>query len=164
MSTVSLPGRYPSPRPHGPGQARGRLCRAVLLGAADNRRFLIPFFLALTFLLGIFPLKDADYFWHLRTGDLIRQSGQVPHVDFYTFTRQGTPWIDLHWIFQVGISWVASTAACRRSRSSQGGDHMPGCFPADHRGRRSWPVWTMILVWLPAVLFFAAECISDQKP
>ena len=33
-------------------------------------------FLALTFLLGAFPLKDADIYWHLRTGDLIRQTGQ----------------------------------------------------------------------------------------
>ena len=63
-------------------------------------------FLALTFLLGIFPLKDADFYWHLRTGDLIRKTGEIPRVDFYTFTRQGTPWIDLHWMFQVGVSWL----------------------------------------------------------
>ena len=46
-------------------------------------------FLALTFLLGIFPLKDADFYWHLRTGDLIRKTGEIPRVDFYTFTRAG---------------------------------------------------------------------------
>ena len=43
-------------------------------------------FLGLTFLLGMFPLKDADFYWHLRTGDRIRQSGQIPRVDDYTFT------------------------------------------------------------------------------
>ena len=39
---------------------------------------LIVLFLVLTFLLGVFPLKDADIYWHLRTGDLIRQTGTGP--------------------------------------------------------------------------------------
>ena len=43
-------------------------------------------FLALTFLLGVFPLKDTDFWWHLRTGDLIRQTGKVPTVDTYTLS------------------------------------------------------------------------------
>ena len=55
---------------------------------------LIVLFLVLTFLLGAFPLKDADIYWHLRTGDLIRQTGKVPQTDIFTFTREGTPWID----------------------------------------------------------------------
>ena len=119
MSTVSSPEPLPKS-----ATARSRPSQ----GIASAERFswglriidacLIALFLALTFLLGIFPLKDADYFWHLRTGDLIRQSGQVPHVDFYTFTRQGTPWIDLHWIFQVGISWVREHGGVPGARRS----------------------------------------------
>ena len=38
------------------------------------------FLLALTFLLGAFPLKDTDFYWHLRTGDWIRQTGRVPRT------------------------------------------------------------------------------------
>ena len=67
---------------------------------------LVGFFLILAFLLGVFRLKDTDFYWHLRTGDLIRQLGTIPRVDFYTFTRAGSPWIDLHWVFQVCISWI----------------------------------------------------------
>src|SRR5438876_958900 len=66
---------------------------------------LIAAFLALTFLLGAFPLKDTDFWWHLRTGDLIRQTGQVPQVDLYTFAAADHPWVDLHWGFQVALSW-----------------------------------------------------------
>ncbi len=80
----------------GPSPWKGRLADAGL----------ITLFLSLTFLLGVFPLKDADFYWHLRTGDLIRQTGQIPHTDIFTFERLGTPWIDLHWIFQIGISWL----------------------------------------------------------
>ena len=115
MSAVSLPEPRPGPRSARlrPG-AQGEAQRSVR-GLREIDLGLVVLFLALTFLLGIFPLKDADYYWHLRTGDLIRQTGQIPRVDFYTFTRQGTPWIDLHWMFQVGISWIsASTAGYRR--------------------------------------------------
>ena len=77
---------------------------AISLRVADG--VLLVLFLALTFLLGAFPLKDTDFWWHLRTGDLIRQNGAVPRADNYTFTVQGAPWIDLHWVFQVAISFL----------------------------------------------------------
>ncbi|MEO6807934.1 MAG: hypothetical protein ABI353_02345, partial [Isosphaeraceae bacterium] len=66
---------------------------------------LIALFLSLVFLLGVFPLKDTDFWWHLRTGDLIRQTGQVPNTDPFTFGAEGHRWIDLHWLFQVALSW-----------------------------------------------------------
>src|SRR5262249_685759 len=87
-----------------PGRRAQSAARGIPAGLADAG--LVALFLALTFLLGIFPLKDVDFYWHLRTGDLIRQTGEIPRVDIYTFTREGTPWIDLHWIYQVGISWL----------------------------------------------------------
>src|SRR6516165_3467797 len=105
MSTVSPAEPKPGPKPvaaRGKGEREER--PAPGLRVIDGSLLLL--FLALTFLLGIFPLKDADIYWHLRTGDLIRQTGQIPRVDFYTFTREGTPWIDLHWMFQVGVSWL----------------------------------------------------------
>ena len=76
MSTVSPP--EPRPRPETPrsrpGQATSRV-EPPSWGLRVIDVCLIALFLALTFLLGIFPLKDADYYWHLRTGDLIRQTG-----------------------------------------------------------------------------------------
>ena len=77
-----------------------------VLAIPAGRWVLDRFLLALTFLLGAFPLKDTDFYWHFRTGDLIRQTGHVPRTDLFTFTREGVPWIDLHWIFQIAISWV----------------------------------------------------------
>jgi tetratricopeptide (TPR) repeat protein len=118
---------------------------------------LIALFLALTFLLGIFPLKDADYYWHLRTGDLIRKTGQVPRVDFYTFTRQGTPWIDLHWIFQVGISWVREHGGVPALTLSKAAITCLAVFLLITARRRSWPVWAMVLAWLPALLVLSGR-------
>jgi hypothetical protein len=56
--------------------------------------------------LCIFPLHDTDFWWHLRTGDLIRQTGTIPRVDLFSSTHSGDLWIDLHWGFQVLVSWL----------------------------------------------------------
>jgi len=47
------------------------------------------------------PIRNYDYWWHLKTGALIVSQGRVPRVDPYSFTSPGTPWIDHEWLFQV---------------------------------------------------------------
>jgi hypothetical protein len=49
------------------------------------------------------PILDTDYFWHLRTGALIAETGSVPRVDPFSYSAPGARWIDLHWLFQVGL-------------------------------------------------------------
>ena len=58
---------------------------------------------AITAVLADRPILDTDYFWHLRTGALIAETGQVPRVDAYSYSATGSQWIDLHWLFQVGL-------------------------------------------------------------
>jgi hypothetical protein len=125
------------------------------LGAIDAS--LVGLFLALTFLLAIFPLKDADFHWHLRTGDLIRKNGQIPRVDFYTFTSQGKPWIDLHWIFQVGISWLNERGGVPALILAKAGITCVAVFLLITARRRSWPIWVMVLAWLPALLVLSGR-------
>jgi tetratricopeptide (TPR) repeat protein len=113
---------------------------------------LITLFLSLTFLLGVFPLKDADFYWHLRTGDLIRQTGQVPHTDIFTFSRVDTPWIDLHWVFQIGISWLYQHGGVAALILAKCGITCLAVFLLITARRSDWPVWVMTLAWLPALL------------
>ncbi|HZN03399.1 MAG TPA: hypothetical protein VFD06_07395 [Candidatus Polarisedimenticolia bacterium] len=47
------------------------------------------------------PIRNYDYWWHLKTGALILEEGRVPHGDPYSFTSAGTPWVDHEWLFQV---------------------------------------------------------------
>lgn len=56
------------------------------------------------FLLGCSPIWSWDFWWHLRTGELILERGHVPLVDWYTFTMHDRPWTDLHWGFQILIA------------------------------------------------------------
>src|SRR3954451_20771511 len=94
----------PSERPPSPAKKPRPAPQRPPLAPAMLDVLLIAAFLALTFLLGAFPLKDTDFWWHLRTGDLIRQTGRVPTTDLYTFTVPDHPWTDLHWGFQVVLS------------------------------------------------------------
>ena len=118
---------------------------------------LVVALLALTFLLGAFPLKDTDFWWHLRTGDLIRQSGRVPQVDTYTFGAEGHRWTDLHWMFQVLLS-------LGYERIGVPGLTLAKCAVTAlavglllRSKRREWPTWVMVLAWLPALLVLAGR-------
>jgi hypothetical protein len=51
-------------------------------------------------------IRSFDYWWHLRTGQLIRETGAVPTVDPYTFSAEGARWIDIHWLFQLALRGV----------------------------------------------------------
>jgi hypothetical protein len=74
-------------------------------GRRDPWRWvLVAALLALTLLLGCFPMGDFDVWWHLRTGQFILEHRTVPRVDIYTYTNAGRPWIDVYWLFQVIIA------------------------------------------------------------
>ena len=49
------------------------------------------------------PATDPDLWWHLRTGQLIVQTGAIPHTDPFSFTFQGQPWITHEWLTEVLI-------------------------------------------------------------
>jgi tetratricopeptide (TPR) repeat protein len=114
---------------------------------------LIALFLTLTFLLGVFPLKDADIYWHLKTGDWMRQMGQVPRFDLFTFTRgPSVPWIDLHWLFQIAISGVYQYGGVVALNLAKCAVTCVAMLFLVTARKREWPVSVMILAWLPALL------------
>jgi Tfp pilus assembly protein PilF len=55
-------------------------------------------------------VTDSDLFWHLATGDLIRRTGHVPTSDTFSYTAYGLPWVDIHWLFQVLVSYLHEVA------------------------------------------------------
>ncbi len=44
---------------------------------------------------------DPDLWWHLRTGQWIVDTGQVPHFDPFSFTRAGHAWVAHEWLSEV---------------------------------------------------------------
>jgi hypothetical protein len=65
---------------------------------------LLVLFLVWMFLVCCFPLSDTDFWWHLKTGELMLRRGWVPQHDWFTYTDADRPWIDLHWGFQLIIT------------------------------------------------------------
>ena len=141
VSTVKPPRARSTPASTGPGWA-GSLADAALIATL----------LALTFLLGVFPLKDTDFWWHLRTGDWIRANGRVPTHDLYTFTVPDHPWIDLHWGFEVALSWgFANLGGIVGLNLAKCAITCAGMLLLITARRRGWPIWVMVLAWLPAL-------------
>jgi hypothetical protein len=51
-------------------------------------------------------LGDAGIGWHIRTGDLILRSGEVPRVDPFSSTMGGKPWYAWEWLYDVVVAML----------------------------------------------------------
>ena len=56
-------------------------------------------FIALRALLT--PIPPNDFWWHMATGRLIVESGQIPTVDSFSYTRAGEPFYNQSWLGQL---------------------------------------------------------------
>ncbi len=52
-------------------------------------------------------LADGDTGWHVRTGELVLDTGAVPQSDPFSFTRPGQPWFAWEWLSDAAfaIAW-----------------------------------------------------------
>lgn len=55
-------------------------------------------------------LTDGDTGFHIRTGDFIRQTGSVPAVDIFSFSKEGAPWFAWEWLSALAFSAVHGAA------------------------------------------------------
>lgn len=44
-----------------------------------------------------------DFWWHMRTGQLIVDQRAIPTTDLFTFTRYGQPWTNQAWLMQAAF-------------------------------------------------------------
>jgi hypothetical protein len=55
----------------------------------------------IVFLAAFFKIVDLDFWWHLKTGQIILTDKQIPRADIYSFTVAGREYIDHEWLFQL---------------------------------------------------------------
>ncbi|MCA6122764.1 hypothetical protein J6500_12780 [Bradyrhizobium sp. WSM 1704] len=72
----------------------------------DHLRPWLPFTFAATAYLTLITrigslLRDSDIHWHIVVGQWIVDHRAVPHVDPFSFTMHGTPWITSGWLSEV---------------------------------------------------------------
>lgn len=65
-----------------------------------RRLFTAVFFLAL-FVIATREISDPDFWWHLRTGQLIVETHALPRTDPFSFTNAGRPWVTHEWLAEI---------------------------------------------------------------
>jgi hypothetical protein len=68
-----------------------------------NRQIFFSIVVIGLFLCTLRPIVDPDFWWHLRTGQLIVQTRSIPHADPFSFTKAGGAWITHEWLSEVLI-------------------------------------------------------------
>lgn len=58
---------------------------------------------AITTLSAFTRMEDPDLWWHLRNGETIWNTRQIPAFDLFSFTAQGHPWIDHEWLSELSL-------------------------------------------------------------
>lgn len=53
-------------------------------------------------------LKEPDIWWMLRTGEWIAQNGEVVKADPFSFSHFGVEWINVKWLFELILYFVAT--------------------------------------------------------
>lgn len=53
-----------------------------------------------------YPLSDYDYFWHLKTGQVILETGAIPTRDPFSFSAEGRPWLVQGGVFDAALAFV----------------------------------------------------------
>jgi len=49
---------------------------------------------------------DPDFGWHLKTGQEIITTGQVPSINYVNYTLLGKSWVDHEWLANAAVYWI----------------------------------------------------------
>lgn len=69
--------------------------------ALSSRRLIVFVLLASIFTMTAGAITDPDFWWHLRTGQLILETHAIPRADVFSFTARGGEWVTHEWLTEV---------------------------------------------------------------
>lgn len=81
-----------------------------VFSALDTERLMILVLLLCVFVMAAQPIIDPDFWWHLRTGQYIWETGSIPRQDIFSHTLPGQPWITHEWLTEVFLYGVYALA------------------------------------------------------
>jgi hypothetical protein len=108
--------------------------------------------LALAATLQIHSLDDPDVWWHLASGRLIAVRQAVVHVDPFSYTAPGAPWINPQWLFDLALYGAWRGAGPGGVILGSGGLFVAAFAILYALARRHLPAWAAAALLLLAVL------------
>ncbi|HPW45598.1 MAG TPA: hypothetical protein PKU96_04425 [bacterium] len=72
---------------------------------APSGMILFMALLGLIVAAGFTKISGYDIWWHLKTGEIIFNTRQIPLNDIFSYTAMGNPWVNHEWLFQV-MAWL----------------------------------------------------------
>jgi hypothetical protein len=82
------------------GRALGTTFRELHLSA---RQLLIVVFFLIIFTGAARPITDPDFWWHLRTGQVLAETWSIPNADIFSSLHQGKEWVTHEWLSELLI-------------------------------------------------------------
>ena len=73
------------------------------------KKLLFTLCLLVAVALSIRSFREPDLWWQIRTGQWIIEHHQVPKSDVFSFTMNGTEWINIKWGFEVIAAFLAGS-------------------------------------------------------
>jgi hypothetical protein len=73
-----------------------------------HRHLLIIVLFTAIFTFDLGRPTDIDFWWHLRTGELIAHTGRVPTSDPFSFTAAGQPWVVHEWLWELAVYLIVT--------------------------------------------------------
>jgi hypothetical protein len=70
------------------------------LGISTRKLFIAILFIGL-FVMATREVADADFWWHLRTGQYIIENRIIPHTDPFSFTGNNREWVTHEWLSEI---------------------------------------------------------------
>lgn len=69
--------------------------------ALDAKRLLVIILFISIFVMAAQAITDPDFFWHLRTGQLIWERRSIPREDPFSYTAKGQAWVAHEWLTET---------------------------------------------------------------
>ncbi|MCJ7668111.1 MAG: hypothetical protein MUP04_07520 [Anaerolineae bacterium] len=73
----------------------------MILRSLDTKRLLVIILFISIFVMATQGIGDPDFFWHLRTGQLIWERRSIPREDPFSYTARGQAWVAHEWLTET---------------------------------------------------------------
>ena len=74
-----------------------RLLNTIL----SSRRLLVVVFMSVIFAAASRPIRDPDFYWHLKTGEYLVETRSIPKTDIFSTSKFGSEWVTHEWLSEL---------------------------------------------------------------